>query len=475
MRPVLPAIVALWVAGTGVFSLRLLGGWVHAQQWLRRDTRPLTGPWLDQLDRLKERMKLPQAVRLLESSCIEVPMVVGWLRPAILVPVAALSGLSAVELEAILAHELAHIRRHDYLINLLQCVVETLVFYHPATWWISHVIRREREHCCDDMAVATCRDRIVYARALAAMEGLRAPAFSLSPAANGGILLARVRRILNPQEESMKPVRILVGLALVLAVAPIWLVRADDQPAPVASSRSATTPFPNRSFADIITQLDAAPTGRLMVEGDDRLAGDDGARSRKPRSNELRARNRVRQVGAMFLESSARTQPASPTELQTERRSEGPIPVISADSVFSVDPPTEVEVEARLPRLKGSDSPFYQTRRDHVRIRMEMIGNKVNPVKNYPLAGTCQLVHEHYKCTVEYDDLSWSDYPIPFQHVNHKTHVVYIDKDYLRAPPGRANQPGAWMPSSTRFRARSRNSSASVSSIARNTSGCSTA
>ena len=112
---------------------------------------------------------------LLESSRVAVPLVVGWLRPAILVPVAALSGLTALEMEAILAHELAHIRRHDYLVNLVQCLIETLMFHHPATWWISGVIRREREHCCDDIAVLACRDRVVYARALAAMEGLRSP------------------------------------------------------------------------------------------------------------------------------------------------------------------------------------------------------------------------------------------------------------------------------------------------------------
>ena len=117
-------------------------------------------------------------------------MVIGWLRPAILVPVAALSGLAAPELDAILAHELAHIRRHDYLVNIFQCVVETLVFYHPATWWISRVIRHERENCCDDIAISTCRDRRVDARAL---KGLRVPAFPLSPAASGGNLLARIR------------------------------------------------------------------------------------------------------------------------------------------------------------------------------------------------------------------------------------------------------------------------------------------
>ena len=144
-------------------------------------------------------MGVRRAVALLESARVEVPMVVGWLRPAILVPVAALSGLTALELEAILAHELAHIRRHDYLVNLLQCVVEALMFYHPATWWISRVIRREREHCCDDMAVAACRDRLVYARALAAMEGLASPRVFPVPGGQRRHPARPVRRILNPR------------------------------------------------------------------------------------------------------------------------------------------------------------------------------------------------------------------------------------------------------------------------------------
>jgi beta-lactamase regulating signal transducer with metallopeptidase domain len=266
--PIFPAIVGLWMTGAGVLSLRLLGGWVLARQWVRRDTRPLVCP---SIDRLKERMGIRRAVALLESARVEVPMVSGWLRPAILVPVAALSGLTAPQLEAILAHELAHIRRHDYLVNLLQCVVEILMFHQPATWWITRVIRREREHCCDDMAVAANRDRLTYAQALAAMEGLRTPAFSLSPAANGGKVLARVRRILKPEEESMKPVRMLLGLVVVLAVTSIWLTRADDQSAK-ANPRSTPPPmdrpqaFPNRSFADILAEIEAAPTGRLMID-----------------------------------------------------------------------------------------------------------------------------------------------------------------------------------------------------------------
>ena len=137
LEPMLPAIVALWMAGVGVLSLRLLGGWIQARRWVRHHTRPLADPWPARVERLKERLGIRRAVALLESARVEVPMVVGWLRPAVLVPVAALSGLSVPELEAILAHELAHVRRHDYLINLIQCVVEVVMFYHPATWWIS--------------------------------------------------------------------------------------------------------------------------------------------------------------------------------------------------------------------------------------------------------------------------------------------------------------------------------------------------
>ena len=115
-------------------------------------------------------------VRLLESTLVDVPTVIGWIKPVILLPASALSGLKPHQLEAILAHELAHIRRHDYLVNLLQTLVETLLFYHPAVWWLSRRIRAERENCCDDLAVSLCGDPYTYAQALADLEELRGPA-----------------------------------------------------------------------------------------------------------------------------------------------------------------------------------------------------------------------------------------------------------------------------------------------------------
>src|SRR6185436_4431619 len=136
---------------------------------------------------LSARLGITRAVRLVESAAVDVPSVVGWLRPAILLPISSLTGLTHQQLEMVLAHELAHIRRHDFLVNALQSVAETLLFYHPAAWWISRQIRIERENCCDDLAVATCGDAIQYARTLAQLEELRAVA-APAVAANGGSL-----------------------------------------------------------------------------------------------------------------------------------------------------------------------------------------------------------------------------------------------------------------------------------------------
>jgi hypothetical protein len=112
--------------------------------------------------------------------------------------VSAFSGLTVEQMEALLAHELAHIRRHDYLVNLLQCCAETLLFYHPAVWWAGQRLRAERENCCDDLAVEVCGDAVSYARALAQMEHLRGEAPALAMAANGGSLLERIQRLLPP-------------------------------------------------------------------------------------------------------------------------------------------------------------------------------------------------------------------------------------------------------------------------------------
>ena len=147
------------------------------------------------------------------------PTVIGWLKPVVLLPASALAGLAPHQMEAILAHELAHIRRHDYLVNLFQTVVETLLFYHPAVWWLSRRIRAERENCCDDLAVSLCGDPVAYAAALAELEGLRSTTGDSVLAATGGSLLQRVRRLLGaPSHAGRAPGWLAAGLALLVVI-----------------------------------------------------------------------------------------------------------------------------------------------------------------------------------------------------------------------------------------------------------------
>ena len=210
----MPMFVLAWMVGVAVLTLRLFSGWLWVQRMKSHGAR-LAGPALQaSVARLSKRLHISRPVRLLESAGVDVPTVIGCIKPVILLPVSALAGLSHVQVEAILAHELAHIRRHDYLVNLLQTLLETLLFYHPAVWWLSRRIRAEREHCCDDLAVSLCGDPVAYARALADLEELRGATGRLVLAASGGPLLQRVRRLL------------LAGPASHDGRGPVWLAGA---------------------------------------------------------------------------------------------------------------------------------------------------------------------------------------------------------------------------------------------------------
>ena len=196
-EPLLPWVVADLARRLHGLLVRLLGGWMQAVRLRSRFVRPAPGEWQQALDRLKTRLRVARPVRLLVSSLVQSPSVVGWLRPVVLVPVGALTGLPPNQIEAILLHELAHIRRHDYLVNVLQSIVETLLFYHPAVWWISGHIRTERELCCDDVAVSVSGDVLTYARALAELESARPAQFRAAMAASGGSLAHRIARLLG--------------------------------------------------------------------------------------------------------------------------------------------------------------------------------------------------------------------------------------------------------------------------------------
>ena len=200
LEPILPWLVVLWVIGVVALSVRLAHGWMTARRLRTTGTREAPVALQQSLVKLAARLRVARPIHLLESLVIEVPAVIGWLRPVVLVPTSALTGLTPQQLDVLLAHELAHVRRYDYVVNLVQCVIETLLFYHPAVWWVSRRVREEREHCCDDLVVAAFGDPHLYASALVDMERVRSttPRLALAATGGGGSLLYRIQRLLMP-------------------------------------------------------------------------------------------------------------------------------------------------------------------------------------------------------------------------------------------------------------------------------------
>jgi len=191
-------VAALWVLGVLVMGVRFLLQNRAVQRLKRHGVARVEPRWERLFAQLREELGVDRGIRLLKSTLAEVPMVVGWLNPVVLVPASAFTGLSCDQLRSLLAHELAHIRRKDHLLNAVQAVVEALLFFHPAVWWISKQVRLEREFCCDDSSVQVLGDAKLLAEALAGMEALR-----LNPAvlgANGGPLMQRITRILGVRQ-----------------------------------------------------------------------------------------------------------------------------------------------------------------------------------------------------------------------------------------------------------------------------------
>ena len=230
-----PILIGFWLAGVILLSVWSAGGWVVAQRLRRQSRGLLPAEWQLRVARLCVRVGVARTVRVFQTALTDVPMVVGWLRPVILVPVCALTNLDVALLEALLAHELAHIGRHDYLVNLVQTAIETLLFYHPAVWWLGNRVRDERENCCDDIAVAVCGSTFVYASALANLEESRVAELRLAMAASNGSLLNRIRRLnRNPQHSAANAPGWLIALAVSFS---ITMLLAGSAPRVVAKGR----------------------------------------------------------------------------------------------------------------------------------------------------------------------------------------------------------------------------------------------
>ncbi len=250
--PYINFVAMAWLFGMVILSARLTGGLWYLERL--RHHRACSAPaWESTVVTLATRLGIRRPITLLASSQAKVPMVIGHLKPIILLPVALLSSLPAEQIEAIIAHELAHIRRQDFLTNVLQSFVEILYFYHPAVRWLSSVVREEREKCCDDLAVSLNGNAIAYAKALAEAERLQhtADPLVMAFAPRRGSLLSRIERLVGPR---ISPTRLaakgwfIVPMLLVVT----YLAGGDTLARKAAPSES---PLTSGVFSDISKRL----------------------------------------------------------------------------------------------------------------------------------------------------------------------------------------------------------------------------
>jgi len=214
--PLAAAIVACWLCGVGVMLARHISGLLAIGRMERGVFDALPPQWHHRVDTLRARMGLARNVVVRVSDGVLVPCAARVLRPVVWVPVGLVARAPANQLEALLAHELAHVARLDWVWNGVQCLVESLLFFHPAAWWLGRRIRQEREHACDDLAVAACGDAIALAEALASLERDRRAGSHLALGATGGSLMQRITRLLSgpPSRARWSAAAVLGALAL---------------------------------------------------------------------------------------------------------------------------------------------------------------------------------------------------------------------------------------------------------------------
>jgi beta-lactamase regulating signal transducer with metallopeptidase domain len=200
----LTVFVTIWFLGIALFLIKLSGGFFYTHRIKSYQSKNMPVIWQNKMRHLCEKMKIKKSVRLLQSSIVRIPLVIGCLKPVILLPASLITGMPSDQLETIIIHELAHIYRRDYLVNILQSIIEILYFFHPAIWWISGIMRMEREHCCDDIVVRISNNSLNYAKALADIEtfGMLPIRSAIALINNKDTLLKRIKRITQQPESS---------------------------------------------------------------------------------------------------------------------------------------------------------------------------------------------------------------------------------------------------------------------------------
>ncbi|MEL6924801.1 MAG: M56 family metallopeptidase, partial [Bacteroidota bacterium] len=253
----LPIIVLIWLVGMFFFALRLMGSMAYVQHLKWHRNQELDAFWRNKVKDLTRELHLAKAVKLAESSLVKVPMVIGYLKPVILLPIGTINALSTEEVEAILAHELAHVSRNDYLLNIFQSLVEVLFYFNPAVWWISANIRSERENCCDDIAIRLCGNPLIYAKALVKIQELYQPApqLAMSFAGRKNQLLDRVKRILNQPQNKSNLMEKAMTTTLLLLFAICFTIAANDLPP------TAKDDLLREALTESVSTTDTIPNG----------------------------------------------------------------------------------------------------------------------------------------------------------------------------------------------------------------------
>jgi beta-lactamase regulating signal transducer with metallopeptidase domain len=266
----LPLLVVVWTAGAFLLALRLAYGLAWSNR-LGRTGSAAAAPWTSRLANLASRVGVTRAVMLKVSGAIDTPLAIGWWRPVVLLPAALVTNMSPGLLEALLAHELAHIRRHDYLVNLLQSVAEILLFYHPAVWAISRRIRVEREQIADDLAAEAVGEPERLALALQQLDRHQVAAFHPAQAASGGSLMIRIRRLVRPEPRPFAWKAALCALALSMvcaATAAISLYEREAEAAAAGSAPAAAGLQPRASTAPQAADANQMVTGQWSAKPD---------------------------------------------------------------------------------------------------------------------------------------------------------------------------------------------------------------
>ena len=264
----LPWVDAIWFLGVLFLALRSLGGWWHLGQVRRHARRMIPQEIENAFLQLCNQIEVGRKVVLRASDEVISPMAMGVWRATVILPISAVLSLPRAELEAVIAHELGHIRRWDYLWNLLQTAIESLLFFHPAVWWISRTVRERREICCDEIAVRSCSDAAIYARALLRLEEQRTVKLRLAMALGGcgGSLLGRVRKILGEDMAMEGRMTSGVSVAAIGALALSFLLgpKISEAVATPAGTHPMLSHVLETLPAAVISQIDT-PNKRIAV------------------------------------------------------------------------------------------------------------------------------------------------------------------------------------------------------------------